>query len=206
MSKTLHVVSILDRSGSMTGSEREVIGAYNSFIETQKQLAKDKKIKMKTTLILFDNIYEEVYSKVPVEQTPLLTSETYCTRGMTAYLDAIGKTIATFEGKQKVIFFIETDGLENASKEYTLSSLKTLVEKKTKDGWDFNFVGADLSSADVSNMGSSIGISSDKTAAFAKSASVYSTRNMMFADSTVAYANKVETMQSTSNDKAAAKE
>ena len=89
----LHVVSILDRSGSMAGTENEVIGAYNAFIEDQKKIAKEKDIKIKTTLILFDNQYEEVYSKVPVELTPELTREVYFTRGMTAYFDAIGLSL-----------------------------------------------------------------------------------------------------------------
>ena len=184
---TLHVVSILDRSGSMAGTEKEVIGAYNAFIEDQKKIAKEKDIKIKTTLVLFDNQYEEVYSKVPVEQTPELMRDVYFTRGMTAYFDAIGKTISTFEGKKKVIFFIETDGQENASREYNATAIKALVEKKKADGWDFNFVGADLNTTQVQNMASMLGIDTSKTVAFNKSHDGYATRNAMFAASTVAY-------------------
>lgn len=187
---TLHVVSILDRSGSMFGTENEVIGAYNAFIDDQKKIAKEKDIKIKTTLVLFDNQYEEVYSKVPVELTPELTNEVYFTRGMTAYFDAVGKTIASFEGKKKVIFFIETDGQENSSSEYTASSIKALVEKKKADGWDFNFVGADLSATQVQNMAGVLGIDSSKTVAFSKSAEGYTARNAMFSASTVAYSDK----------------
>lgn len=186
----LHIVSILDRSGSMAGTENEVIGAYNAFIADQKKLAREKSIKIKTTLVLFDNQYEEVYSKVPVEQTPALTREVYYTRGMTAYLDAVGKTIAAFEGKKKVIFFIETDGQENASREYTAAGVKALVEKKKADGWDFNFVGADLSATQVQNMATMLGIDSSKTAAFNKSHDGYATRNAMFSETTLAYVDK----------------
>jgi hypothetical protein len=186
----LHIVSILDRSGSMGGTETEVIGAYNAFITDQKKLASEKKIKIKTTLVLFDNSYEEVYSKVPVELTPELTRETYYTRGMTAYFDAIGKTIAAFEGKKKVIFFIETDGQENASREYTAAGVKALVEQKKADGWDFNFVGADLDSTQVHAMATTLGIDSSKTAAFSKSHDGYATRNAMFSASTLAYVDK----------------
>lgn len=185
----LHVVSILDRSGSMAGTEKEVIGAYNAFIEDQKKIAKDKDIKIKTTLILFDNQYEEVYSKVPVELTPELTKEVYYTRGMTAYFDAVGKTIAEFEGKKKVIFFIETDGMENASREYNATTIKALIEKKKADGWDFNFVGADLNAVQVQTMAATLGIDASKTVAFNKTHDGYATRNAMFAASTVAYAD-----------------
>lgn len=35
---TLHVVSILDCSGSMAGSQSEVIGAYNAFVAESEKL------------------------------------------------------------------------------------------------------------------------------------------------------------------------
>lgn len=190
---TLHVVSILDRSGSMSGSQVEVIGAYNAFVAEQKKIAHEKNIKSKVSLVLFDDQYQEVYSKVKVDEVPVLTEDTYYTRGMTALYDAIGKTIAKFEGKKKVIFFIETDGFENASREYTASALKELVEKKKKDGWDFNFVGADLDAATTANMASAFGVDASKTLAFHKSSAGYATRNMAFADATMAYVDNNDT-------------
>jgi hypothetical protein len=186
----LHVVSILDRSGSMTGTENEVIGAYNDFVEKQKKIAKENNIKTKKTLVLFDNNYEEVYKKVDIESVPTLDDSVYYVRGMTALCDAIGKTIANFEGKKKVIFFIETDGAENASREYNLSSLKTLIEKKKADGWDFNFVGADLDSVTTTAMASSFSIDVSKAQAFAKNAGGYAARNNSWAAATTAYINK----------------
>lgn len=190
---TLHVVSILDRSGSMSGSQAEVIGAYNAFVAEQKKIAHEKNIKSKVSLVLFDDQYQEVYSKVKVDEVPVLTEDTYYTRGMTALYDAIGKTIAKFEGKKKVIFFIETDGFENASREYTASALKELVEKKKKDGWDFNFVGADLDAATTANMASAFGVDASKTLAFDKSMAGYTTRNMAFASATMAYVDNDDT-------------
>lgn len=187
---TLHVVSILDRSGSMGGTEKEVIGAYNAFIAEQKNIANEKNIKSKVSLVLFDNQYEEVYSKIDVNDTPLLDDKTYYVRGMTALMDAIGKTIAKFEGKKKVIFFIETDGHENASREYNQSNLKALIEKKKKDGWDFNFVGADLDSMTTASMATSFGIDASKTMSFNKSYDGYATRNTAFASATMAYVDK----------------
>jgi uncharacterized protein YegL len=187
MAKTIHVVSILDRSGSMAGSQVEVVGAYNAFIETQRTISKEKGVAIKTTLVLFDDKYEEVYSKVPVDQTPELNKDVYYTRGMTALHDAIGKTISKFDNKKNVIFFIETDGFENASKEYTGTSVRALVEKKKTDGWDFNFVGADLDHATTNKMSNALGIDSSKTMAFSKSAAGYATRNVSFASATTSY-------------------
>ena len=191
MGKTIHVVSILDRSGSMGGTEKEVIGAYNAFIEDHKKIAKEKNAKFKTTLVLFDNEYEEVYSKVPIEQTPELTSKEYFVRGMTAYFDSLGKSITKFDGKEKVIFFIETDGQENASQEFKADTIKALVEKKKADGWDFNFVGADLDAATTRGLAATLGIDANKTVAFNKSAEGYEMRNRSFAASTMAYVDNV---------------
>lgn len=181
----VHIVSILDRSGSMSGTQNEVIGAYNAFIEDQRRIAQTTNTKIKASLILFDDQYETVYTKTPVESVPVMDSTTYYVRGMTALYDAVGKTIKAFEGKDKVIFFIETDGQENASKEFDHTTLKALVEQKTKDGWDFNFVGADLSKAATASMSSAIGI--NKAMAFAKTSTGYNTRNASFSAATMAY-------------------
>lgn len=183
----LHIVSILDRSGSMQGSQVEVIGAYNAFVAEQKKIAHEKNIKSKVSLVLFDDQYEEVYAKIGVNEVPVLDNKVYYTRGMTALYDAIGKTIAKFEGKKNVIFFIETDGYENASREFNASALKALVEKKKAEGWDFNFVGADLDAATTANMGAAFGLDASKTMAFNKSAAGYNTRNVAFASATLSY-------------------
>ena len=185
--KTLHIASILDRSGSMGGTEAEVIGAYNEFIREQRKLAENKGYKVKATLVLFDNQYEMVYEDTNIKNVPKLDSNVYYTRGMTALYDAVGKTIATLDGKKKVMFFIETDGAENCSTEFTQSSIKALVEKKTTDGWDFNFVGADLSKAQTQQMGASMGLAANKTMNFDKSVMGYNTRNAAFAAATTAY-------------------
>lgn len=186
MSK-LHIVSVLDRSGSMMGTEQEVIGAFNAFVEEQARITAENNIKATMTLILFDNMYEEVYVKTPIDEVPKLTSEVYFTRGMTALYDAVGKAITSLEGKKKVIFFIETDGMENASVEHTSASLKALVSKKKEDGWDFNFVGADLDKFTTENLGASLGIIASKTMVFSKSDLGYKSRNASFADATTMY-------------------
>ena len=188
MKKTLHLVSILDRSGSMAGSEVEVVGAYNQFIKEHQSLAKKEKVKIKTTLVLFDNQYEEVYSNVSIKKVPTLTSDMYFARGLTALNDAVGKTILSCVGKNNVLFFIETDGHENASKEFSSSQVKALVEKYSAEGWDFNFVGSDLSVQDTNTMASALGVT--KSAAFSKSSAGYTSRNETFLETTRAYVSK----------------
>lgn len=184
MSK-LHLVSILDRSGSMGGTESEVIGAYNAFIKEQLVLLGDKNVESTATLVLFDNKVEEVYFQTPLHEVPELTSDVYFVRGMTALYDAIGTTIAKFEGEENVIFFIETDGAENSSHEYSGISLKAVVEAKKAAGWEFIFAGADLSYDVVQQMQGALGASA--SVAFSKTAQGYADRSMLFSASTVNY-------------------
>lgn len=171
----------------MTGSEVEVINAYNSFIDEQVKLSEQEKVNIKATLVLFDHNVETVYKKVPVKSVEKLTSDTYFIGGMTALYDAVGKTISEFTDKKRVIFFIETDGWENASKEFSADKVRSLVKDKTKAGWDFNFVGADLDKAATHSMGSAMGVDSSKTMAFSKTREGYSSRNASFTLATTAY-------------------
>ena len=156
------IVMILDRSGSMARLEEETIGGYNSFIEEQKK--EDSEANL--TTILFDNEYEVLHDRVNLKDVEPLTDRDYYARGMTALLDAIGKTIQEIsrkisdsEGKNtpdKVIFVITTDGYENASREFSNKQIKEMVEKKkNENNWEFLFFGANIDSFGV---GHSMGI------------------------------------------------
>ena len=57
----------------------------------------------------------------------------------------------------KVIFVITTDGLENASQEFTYKKVKELINhQQEKYGWEFIFMGANI---DAAKEADSIGIS-----------------------------------------------
>ena len=82
--KEMDVVFILDRSGSMQGTEKDTIGGYNSYIDSFK--SKDAKI----TTVLFDHEYEMITKRQNVNEVPKLTEKQYFVRGCTALLDAVG--------------------------------------------------------------------------------------------------------------------
>ena len=117
------LVFILDRSGSMGGLESDTIGGFNSMIEKQKKEEGDAVV----TTVLFDNEYEKLHDRVPLQSVQPMTDKDYYVRGSTALLDAIGKTINHISHIQKTlnegnipehtIFVITTDGGENASRE-----------------------------------------------------------------------------------------
>lgn len=103
-----------------------------------------------------------------------LTSATYVPRGMTALLDAIGRTIVSTgkrleqmpesERPAKVLFVIMTDGEENSSQEMTYEKVKEMTEhQKTKYNWDFIFLGANI---DVKKYANNLGINANNAVLF----------------------------------------
>ena len=155
----MDVVFLLDRSGSMGGIEKDTIGGYNSYIDSQR----GKNVKV--TTILFDDKYEVLHNREDVDNIKKLTNKEYYVRGCTALLDAIGKTIREMEDKNpnKVIFIITTDGYENTSTKYNKSQIKELISVH-KD-WKFMYIGADI---DSYSEGRSLGIKDEFIANYKK--------------------------------------
>lgn len=164
------LVFILDRSGSMSGLESDTIGGYNSMLKKQMTAAGEAVI----TTVLFDDRYELLHDRLDLRGVKPITDKEYFVRGSTALLDAIGKTIqkishvqkatADSEKAEKVVFVITTDGYENASKEYTYSKIKDMIEKKkSKHKWEFIFLGANI---DAVAEAAKFGIDSSRAAKF----------------------------------------
>ena len=153
--KRTELVFICDRSGSMCGLESDTIGGYNSMLKKQKELTGDCRV----TTVLFDDQYELLHDRLDIQAVRPMTDKEYYVRGCTALLDAIGKTIQKIAAVQrhsapemraeKVLFVIITDGMENASREYTAAQIKNMVKKEqTKYGWEFIFLGANMDAVD----------------------------------------------------------
>ena len=159
--ENLDLVFVMDRSGSMSGSEEDTIGGFNSFIEREKE----KGLKTSVTTVLFDDHYEVLYTRKDINEVSKLTREEYWVRGCTALLDAIGKTINTLDKEidNKVLFVIMTDGMENASREYSKEQIRNLINSHD---WEFIYIGADIDS--YSEAGS-IGIRKSRIANYQKS-------------------------------------
>ena len=139
--ENLDLIFVMDRSGSMSGSEDDTIGGFNSFIKREK----DKNLNTHVTTILFDDQYEVLYKRKPISEVGELTREEYWVRGCTALLDAIGKTINTLDKEidNKVLFVIMTDGMENSSHEFSKEQIRNLIDNHK---WEFLYIGADIDS------------------------------------------------------------
>lgn len=149
----VQIICILDRSGSMRALVDDTIGGYNSFLEKQRNEPGTAEV----TTVLFDDKYEKIVDSVNLAEAPDMTSNEYYARGMTALLDAVGRTISDTLGKmekegicpekRRVLFLIMTDGKENDSKEYDKATVKALIDKTTEAyGWNYIFMGANIDS------------------------------------------------------------
>ena len=152
------LVFILDRSGSMGGLESDTIGGFNSMLAKQQNQEGECRI----TTVLFDNEYEVLHDRIDIKAVGPITEKEYFVRGNTALLDAVGRTIHKIGNTQKhtaeryraekVMFVITTDGMENASREYTYDKVKSQIERqKSKYGWEFIFLGANIDAVEVAD-------------------------------------------------------
>ena len=166
MKKETDIVFILDRSGSMSGIESDTIGGFNSMIEKQKKEEGEAYI----STVLFDDKAEVLYDRVPIKKVKSMTDKQYFVRGCTALLDALGGSIHHISNihkyakdedvPEKTLFIITTDGMENSSHKYNYEKVRKMVKKaKSKYGWEFLFLGANIDAIEVAGR---FGVSADR--------------------------------------------
>jgi hypothetical protein len=163
------IVFLLDRSGSMQSIKSDIEGGFAAFVDEQRKGTGE----CLATLAQFDDVYEVVYADRPIADVPPLDLQP---RNMTALHDAMGRLItdagqkiAALPESQRpgtVIVAIMTDGLENASKEWTAASIKALVSQQSSAySWTFMYMGADQDAVEV---GASIGIARDHAVTYSR--------------------------------------
>ena len=155
------IIFILDRSGSMNGLEKDTIGGYNVFLDTQRQTSGEAQV----TTVLFDDKYEILHNGIDIKYVKPIGKKEYFARGSTALLDAVGKTINDVgarlketdesERSEKIIFVIITDGMENCSREFTYKQInKMITHQQEKYNWEFLFLGANINATkEAGNLG-----------------------------------------------------
>lgn len=160
------LVFIIDRSGSMSGLEKDTIGGFNSMIEKQRK----EEGECYVSTVLFDHETKVLHDRVRLSEVKPMTEEDYTVRGTTALIDALGGAIHHIGNVHKyarpedvpahTMFIITTDGMENASRRYTSDQVKQKIERqKEKYGWEFIFIGANIDAVETA---ARYGINSDR--------------------------------------------
>ena len=120
---------------------------------------KDEDGECLVTTVLFDHEISTLHDRVRLADIAPLTDKDYTVRGCTALIDAIGSTVSKIASIHKyarkedipatTMFVITTDGLENASKEYSSDKVKKMIKEKKHLGWEFLFIGANIDAVET---------------------------------------------------------
>ena len=148
---TVYNVIILDKSGSMSSIARQAIDGVNETIGSIRSAQENNPDqKHMVTLVAFCGCEMKViYDNVPVAEAKTLTDKDYRPCCMTPLYDAVGSTITRIHSLKSsddnslALVTIITDGYENASREFTLTALKSLIDSYKEQGWQFTYIGAD---------------------------------------------------------------
>lgn len=166
-----HIVIVVDRSGSMQKIKEDTEGGLAQFLADQAELPG----RTTVSLYEFDDEYTVVYEMAEIADVPRYT---LVPRGSTALYDAVGRTIAATgaqlstvaEGQRPgaVLMVIDTDGYENASREYSADRVKDMItHQREVYAWEFVFLGADQ---DAFAAAGKMGIGSAQTLSYASTA------------------------------------
>ena len=189
---------VLDETGSMNSCWDATINSFNEYIGSQRTV--NDGMVCRVGLTKFSDIgrsffyantrdndpkvsqsIRNVFVQKNIQDVPTLTRSNYTPNGGTNLYDAIGKTIVDLDGavkeNQNVLVVIITDGEENASREYTSSAIKTMIDDRQAKGWTFIYLGANQNAWQV---GSKLGLSKGQTMSYSTTemASTMSTLSM----------------------------
>jgi hypothetical protein len=162
------IAALLDRTGSMETCVKPTCDGFDELINDQKH----QPGRAIVTLAQFDRhgtepIPEFVYRNKPINDVPKLQ---LIPRGMTPLLDAtgefiteIGQSLAELDEDKRpglVICVIMTDGMENASYDWSWERISELIKQQRDDyAWQFMFIGANI---DAVKVGRSMGLAANQ--------------------------------------------
>lgn len=168
-----HLVLVLDRSGSMHVGRTDTSGGVRTLLDDQRKLLEQQGGETRVTLAQFDHRYELLHDRTPLTEHV----EWVCVpSGRTALHDAIGRTVASVrqtdaelredEQPTATVLVIVTDGMENASTEWSRTAVRDLIGEVRAAGWEVIFLGADLDAWSISD---GLGIDRGSSASYSKS-------------------------------------
>lgn len=162
MKKVFNLI-ILDESGSMESVKSLIISGFNELVQTIKNLKKDFPDQEHfVSLVTFNGMgIKTIMDNISAYYLGQINESVYKPNSMTPLFDAIGdsvnklKQITKRQDNCNVLVTILTDGLENASKEYSGKDIKKLIDNLRNRGWTFTYIGTDH---DIDKVADSISI------------------------------------------------
>lgn len=159
----VHNLIILDESGSMESIKPTIINGFNELVQSIKGIQKQFPEQEHYISIISFNGYGNkiMHFMDDVSKLNTIDSSNYRPYSMTPLYDAMGfgftklKTELESQTDYNVLVTILTDGEENASKEYTGTVIKNMIEELSEGNWTFTYIGTDH---DVEKMATNLSI------------------------------------------------
>ena len=160
-----HILIVLDASGSMSSIQDDIKGSFNEFLKKQRE----EPGKTVFDLYQFSDEAKRIVRSADLAKFHDDLMAKYDCSGCTALNDAVCTAIDTVghefagmpeaERPEHVLCVIITDGMENASREFTAKDVKDRIRRQQDVyQWDFQFLAANQ---DAFATGESIGINRD---------------------------------------------
>jgi hypothetical protein len=157
--KNIHNLIILDESGSMESIRKETLSGFNELVQSiqQNQTAFPDQNHLITLVTFNGQGIKKLILRQPVDSLLPLKEDQYRPASMTPLFDAIGTSCNDLERVIRddpdtwAVVTILTDGLENASREYTGDAIRALVTRLSEGQWTFAYIGANHDVTKVAN-------------------------------------------------------
>ena len=150
---SIYNLIIVDESGSMSHLRQATLSGINETINTIRNAQHEFESTQQHTLTLvtFDSGSNRPDVRTLIDNQPIsevTEFKDYMPNGCTPLYDAMGQSLTKLHGLIKddsdasAVVTVLTDGLENASREWTASSLRKLIEQLKEEGWSFSYMGS----------------------------------------------------------------
>ena len=159
LQKVMHNLIIMDESGSMDRIKEQALNGANETIKTIRKAQEEMpNMLQKLTFVTFDTLYDgtevrTIFEDLPIDDVRNLHERDYCPCGGTPLYDAMGISLSKLQEQvqpgEHALVTIITDGLENASHEYSGKAIKSIVSLLREKGWVFAYIGANQDAVEV---------------------------------------------------------
>lgn len=159
----VHNLIILDESGSMESIKTTIISGFNELVQSIKGIqVQFPEQEHFISIVSFNSFGNKILNFMDsVSKLNTIDSSSYSPNATTPLFDAMGFSLTKLKNELQskanfnVLVTILTDGEENASKEYSGTAIKKLIDELSEENWTFTYIGTDH---DVEKMAANLSI------------------------------------------------